>query len=77
MHALPNQAIEKTIQVDAIEFESMLVSNRNLLRCDFRSNNTRGLYDPNSRTRYFVTEHDLFLVPEGELPLDTVPAHAH
>lgn len=55
-----DQLIENSILVDVAKFESMLVSNQNLERSDFRSDNTRGVYDPESRTRYFVHENELF-----------------
>lgn len=55
-----DQLIDKTIHVEIGEFQSLLVSNQNLMRCDFRSDNTRGVYDPLSRTRYYVHEQELF-----------------
>ena len=55
---LPN--IRNEVRVDATDFETMLVSNRQLQRCDSPDLNLLGLYDPELKVRFVIDEHELF-----------------
>lgn len=57
---LETQAIDKEVEVDFNEYSSMLISNKNLIRCDAPEKRVRGLYDPKSKTRFFIPETHLF-----------------
>ncbi len=67
-----DQPIETSVKLEVEQFEAMLVSSQNLIRCDSGEDNTRGLYDPSSKVRYFVHEHDLFVTHPNAHHFDMV-----
>lgn len=58
--SLEATVIDREVEVDSQQYSSMLISNQELVRCDAPEKRVRGLYDPQSRTRFFIAETHLF-----------------
>ena len=52
-------------EVTALEFQRLMISNRQLLRDDDMERNERGLLDPAEQVRYVIDEQHLFAVGKG------------